>query len=1041
VSPDDSLPRDENIPSEIRIPLEEHSVRTTNEVEAASQEEVLRHPRTQFTASNPPLLQSTVSPDDSLPRDENIRAEIRIPLEEHSVGTTDEGEPMPQANPNPVLPMEPPQEEEEEPPEFFNQLSVSAILTGIGNGSITYMSSMQLHKHPQMIAGVKNCYGALKRYRERFWFHCPVCGERSDETEPADAARTECTKCRASRRGNQHRIAVFSTANNGNPMPVPHNLPELTHTEEILIARNHVAMKCYRLPGGSMAFKGSVVNLEKRHLDATLNSLPVPVNQLPMRLIVKFGTTARPRGAREFVVRNNVVRTWLEYLKQHNPAYSDITINQAVLDSLPEDGSVIDDIPVVEIEPEADPATATVPEANHNQVVVGEPVVATNDGNNSANNNNDDDDDPDEQANGPDQCGATGQERGDTLAIPQEYIGQPVDRPQEDNNGLMDEQIRRRILHVPAAGGPINDYETPNLQAHCFPTLFPHGVGDFSNHDRLVDERMIKVARHQLFYCLMKEGQQHGPARYEYPFVLNNRWPNWIQNTTERHRFNGQKRICMSKLPDRLVGMNIDELNEFIRQGDPERMRAVTSKMQMFSANIVGSDAYFSKKRRELESLMQEKGMPTLWFTFSAADNHWKDLHALAEFDAGQFADRFVPGAANATSEIEKAKRRRQWVRDNPHIVDLYFHRRFKEFFASMFGKDCLDAEWYWYRTEYQKRGCAHIHGCCRLKSDPNLHELSQKIVHGQEAQLAWLASGASRPLPDSHFAPEDTEEDTIERKFEEVEDTMLEEDDEVTLDRWSTTITEGVDAQRRLVAYHDILLTAQHPSPPSDAMLQTRDPETRFQQTETNVHPCHVDEPNLLSTEEYSRWINAVQRHMCGPYCKRTRGQVTYCRFSYPLKLRLKTIVVVRQLKLKKGGYTTIIDIFAKRNDMWINIHCRVFGLGWLANFDLRLTIDIGKILQYMTKYVTKTETNGANIERHFRQCYATLGQLVAAAGDDVPAERILKALHSQLHGQRSRSLQEVCHLTMSLPLVSSDHSFVTINLLNDSTVIDADE
>jgi hypothetical protein len=56
--------------------------------------------------------------------------------------------------------------------------------------------------------------------------------------------------------------------------------------------------------------------------------------------------------------------------------------------------------------------------------------------------------------------------------------------------------------------------------------------------------------------------------------------------------------------------------------------------MQMYSANIQGSNAYLAKARRELESLMQEKGMPALWFTLLAADYHWPDLHKLAVGDA-----------------------------------------------------------------------------------------------------------------------------------------------------------------------------------------------------------------------------------------------------------------------------------------------------------------------------------------------------------------------------------------------------------------------
>ena len=43
-------------------------------------------------------------------------------------------------------------------------------------------------------------------------------------------------------------------------------------------------------------------------------------------------------------------------------------------------------------------------------------------------------------------------------------------------------------------------------------------------------------------------------------------------------------------------------------------------------ANINGTDAYLQKQRDGLEDLIEQEGMPTLWFSMSAADNHWDDF-------------------------------------------------------------------------------------------------------------------------------------------------------------------------------------------------------------------------------------------------------------------------------------------------------------------------------------------------------------------------------------------------------------------------------
>ena len=38
-----------------------------------------------------------------------------------------------------------------------------------------------------------------------------------------------------------------------------------------------------------------------------------------------------------------------------------------------------------------------------------------------------------------------------------------------------------------------------------------------------------------------------------------------------------------------------------------------------------------------------------------------------------------------------------------------------------------MDAEWFWYRFEYQARGSIHAHGCAKLKNDPDIRLLRKK--------------------------------------------------------------------------------------------------------------------------------------------------------------------------------------------------------------------------------------------------------------------------------------------------------------------------
>ena len=584
----------------------------------------------------------------------------------------------------------------------------------------------------------------------------------------------------------------------------------------------------------------------------------------------------------------------------------------------------------------------------------------------------------------------------------------------------MDEQVRRHLLQIPPAGDAVNDYNTPNLQAHAFPTLFPYGVGDFTNHDRQVDKTDMKdIAKHFMFYCVVENG------KFRYPFVEHERWVYWMQNTLERHRHLQQRRICLARMSPNVTGMDMDQLNEFIERRDPEAMRTVTSQMNMYNANIPGTDSYLANHKRNLEGLVAEKGSPTFWMTYTAGDNYWIELHSMAVQEGHYNEDEI------GMTETDKAVLRRKWVRDNPHIVDHYFFMRAKEYFNSFYGKDCLNAEWYWYRIEYQKRGSAHVHGCCRLKSDPNLPDLAQKVVHGREAQLAWTASGDPHPLPDPHFSPEDMEEDKIVRPFPEGQELSEEMIDALTL-----KIVEGVDAQRRLLRYHDFLLTVMHPTPPSDATADARDEASRFHQTDTNRHPCAAD-PNNTNAEHYCQLINACQRHRCCNYCERKdKAGNTFCRLGFPHKLRGSTVLAIKQTVLKNSQRIhTSFEIVPARNDKWLNIQCRFLFQTWMANMDMRLTPDLGKVLAYMTKYITKTETSSVNSRRNL---YSLL-RVVASHSTSTP--EVLRKMYNELSGERAKTKPEVCHHLLSLSLVCSDHQFVKINLANDNSLIDRDE
>ena len=114
-----------------------------------------------------------------------------------------------------------------------------------------------------------------------------------------------------------------------------------------------------------------------------------------------------------------------------------------------------------------------------------------------------------------------------------------------------------------------------------------------------------------------------------------------------------------------------------------------------------------------LKALITQNEAPNFFFTFSAADNYWPDLH------------RLLQEPNNATPSI-----RIKAVIDNPHLTDSYFVSRLDQF-SNVWLDRVLDTEWKWLRFEWQARGSIHAHGCAKLRNDPGLCNLVNAAVQG----------------------------------------------------------------------------------------------------------------------------------------------------------------------------------------------------------------------------------------------------------------------------------------------------------------------
>ncbi len=106
-----------------------------------------------------------------------------------------------------------------------------------------------------------------------------------------------------------------------------------------------------------------------------------------------------------------------------------------------------------------------------------------------------------------------------------------------------------------------------------------------------------------------------------------------------------------------------------------ERDNHLADQVIRFGEGLRGTRQFWMKRRVELMDMIKQLGSQgMIFFTFSAADLHWPELHKLMPHDEDQIEE----------SEQNAAKRRRQDLINNPHIAAWFFENRFKSFLENM---------------------------------------------------------------------------------------------------------------------------------------------------------------------------------------------------------------------------------------------------------------------------------------------------------------------------------------------------------------------
>ena len=340
----------------------------------------------------------------------------------------------------------------------------------------------------------------------------------------------------------------------------------------------------YRLPHGQYGYSGHVINLPQ-DIAGFVTTLPRHANELDIIVVRKEGSS--PSQHHDFRVRRSVVLSALQFLIANNKYFSNITINNETLLQLPQDGD-LPSIPVITFDSQDTMDTFTEPDAYNVEQ---------------------------------DTCNTT---------FSSTFIPSNCQTRTEQENVMhsLQQHQSNSILSWPDRGqSAINEFSNEGYFSCAFPTLYPTGAADFLA-PRIHAVTIGNYFKHLMLY---NDGRFAKHCRFRY-FALN---------TEMRWRALQTGRIYIRQNPED-DHLTIEDLRDMVgREGEN-----FSNHVLHYAASLRGTRKYWMRQRSRLIAMVDTLGMPTIFFTHSAADLQWPELARL-------FATEYDRSYSQATALIE----------------------------------------------------------------------------------------------------------------------------------------------------------------------------------------------------------------------------------------------------------------------------------------------------------------------------------------------------------------------------------------------------